>query len=335
MPPVSIRRPLTVTTWLLLSTTCLAISPALLALAGLVFAVTHDRRPLIFTRLLMAYCAYELGTLVACGVLWLVSGAGKWMRTRRFALLHWRLLRWFVRGLARQAISLLELSVVAEHDADAENALAADGPLLVFSRHAGPADTVLIADQLLSRYDRRPSVVFKETVAIDPCIDLLGHRLPHAVLDTSDRDECETRIAEVTERMDERGVLLLFPEGGNFTHARRRAMLQKLRLRGRRREAARAEAMPHVLPPHATGVLTALGAGPRANVLFAAHTGLGLAAYPREMWRNMPIGGTLRTRMWLVPASDIPRQPDAQTEWLYDWWQRIDTWVADNSASSP
>ena len=71
---------------------------------------------------------------------------------------------------------------------------------MTFSRHAGPADTVLIADQLLSSFNRHPSVVFKEAVAIDPCIDLLAHRLPHAVLDTTDRNECESRITAVTEQ---------------------------------------------------------------------------------------------------------------------------------------
>jgi hypothetical protein len=45
------------------------------------------------------------------------------------------------------------------------------------------------------------------------------------------------------------------------------------------------------------------------------------------MWREMPIGRTLHTRMWRVAASEIPRDSDAQTQWLYDWWKRIDAWV--------
>lgn len=327
MPPTSLRRPLTVVGWLILSTLGLAISPLLLLLAGLARALTRSRKPLIFTRLLITYFTHELATLVACGVLWLFAGAGRLVGTARFQRLHWRLLRWYVRGLAAQALSLLEIKVSPEHSPEAVEALRADGPLLAFSRHAGPADTILIADQLLTRFDRHPSVVFKEALAIDPSIDLLAHRLPHAVLDTSDRTECETEITRVTEQLDQRGVLLLFPEGGNFTPERRRAALRKLWRKGRRQEAAEAEQMPHVLPPHPTGVQTALAANPTANVIFAAHTGLGLAAYPAQMWRNMPIGRTLRTRLWMVPASEIPRDPDQQTEWLYDWWKRIDDWI--------
>ena len=267
--------------------------------------------------------------MIACGALWLAGGAGRLMRGRSFALLHWRLLRWYVHGFAGQAIAALGLRVAPEHTPAATEALERSGPLLVFSRHAGPGDTILITDQLLSGFGRRPSVVFKEALVIDPCVDLLAHRLPHAVLDTSDREQCETQISAVTQQLDERGALLLFPEGGNFTRERRRSALAALRRKGHRREAAVAQQLPHVLPPHPTGVQTALEANPAADVIFAAHTGLGLAAYPREVWRHMPIGGTLRMRMWHVPAADVPRDPDAQTRWLYEWWERIDAWLAE------
>jgi len=86
--------------------------------------------------------------------------------------------------------------------------------------------------------------------------------------------------------------------------------------------------MPHLLPPQPTGALSALEANPAADVVFAAHTGLGLAAYPRELWRDMPIDRTLLTRMWLVNAQDVPRSTDEQIAWLYDWWKRIDEWIA-------
>jgi hypothetical protein len=43
----------------------------------------------------------------------------------------------------------------------------------------------------------------------------------------------------------------------------------------------------------------------------------------------MPIGRTLRTRMWRVPAAERPTDPEAQVEWLYDWWKRLDHWIGD------
>lgn len=318
---MTLRRPVTVTTWLLLSLVVIGLSPVLLGLAELSAAVRRDRRPVMFVRVLVAYFAYELGTLVGCGVLWVAGG-------RRRVRAHWRLLRWFVAGLAGGITSALEISIEPEPSPEAETALRTDGPLLVFSRHAGPGDTLFLAHRLLSEFDRLPSVVFKESLAIDPSIDLLSHRLPHAVLDTSDRDECETEITRVSGQLGPRGALLLFPEGGNFTEERRRSALDRLRRKGRDRQAAQAEQMPRVLPPHPIGVQCALAANPDADVVFAAHTGLGLAASPGALWRDVPAGRTLRTRMWLVPARQVPTDRDAQAEWLYEWWQRIDDWIA-------
>jgi 1-acyl-sn-glycerol-3-phosphate acyltransferase len=186
---------------------------------------------------------------------------------------------------------------------------------------------VFLTDMLMTRYDRRPSIVFKDALTIDPCVDLLGHRLPHAVLDTSDAEECEERIRDASAKLGPRGALMLFPEGGNFTPERRRRSIRKLRHRGMRAEASAAEQMRNVMPPHPAGALAALRGSPDADVIFSAHTGLGRAAFPRDLWREPPIGRTLTTRMWRVPPTDRPDDPDEQVEWLYGWWKRIDDWV--------
>jgi 1-acyl-sn-glycerol-3-phosphate acyltransferase len=328
MPPKTIRRPVTVTLWLIVSALTVLASPLLLTLAALASRLTGRRQPLIAARLTLAYFSYELGGLLRCGALWLAAGLGQLISRPRFQRRHWDLLKWFVAGLAQAGRAALDIDVRADPTPEAARALESDRPLIVLSRHAGPGDTILIIDELMSRYDRRPSVVFKEAIALDPCVDLLAHRLPHAMLDTSDRDECETRIEQVTRALAPRGVLLLFPEGGNFTPERRRSALARLRRKGQRRSAERAEQMPHVLPPKPTGALAALGANDHADVVFAAHTGLGLAAYLPQWWRDMPIGRTLHTRMWLVPADEIPRGTDDQVDWLYSWWKRIDEWIA-------
>lgn len=327
MPPPSIRRPLTVTAWLIVSTLCVLSSPLLLALGAMASAITRRPQPVILARLLVVYFARELGVLIGCGALWLLAGAGVRIDSPSSQRLHWRLLEWFVRGLADAARSSLHIDVSDGSSPDVTATLRSDGPLIIFSRHAGPGDTVFIVDQLFARYRRRPSVVFKETLGIDPCVDLLAHRLPHAMLDTSDREQCEAEIERVRTRLGPRGVLLLFPEGGNFTAERRRSALRRLRRKGRRRSAQKAEQMPHVLPPQPTGALSALGANPATDVVFAAHTGLGRAAYPRELWHHMPIGRILVTRMWLVKAQDVPDSTDEQISWLYDWWKRIDEWI--------
>jgi len=328
MPPASIRRPMTVTVWLVLSATGVVLSPLLLGLGAVLGALTGRRQPMILARLMLAYFVHELAVLVACGALWIVTGAGLMIDAPRSQRLHWRLLRWYVAGLATAGRDSLEIDVVSDASPDATRALESDAPLIVLSRHAGPGDTIFIGDLLVSRFRRRPSVVFKETIAIDPCIDLLAHRLPHAMIDPSDREQCEARIAQITAGLGPRGTLLLFPEGGNFTPERRRSALRRLWRKGERRSAERAENMRNVLPPQPLGALAALRARPDADVVFSAHTGLGLAAYPWQLWREMPIGRTLRTRMWLVRRDEVPVIPDEQVVWLYDWWKRIDDWIA-------
>jgi 1-acyl-sn-glycerol-3-phosphate acyltransferase len=329
MPPAAVRRPITVTVWLVMSVVCLALSPLLLALAALVSAVTGRPQTLIFARLLVAYFALEFSTLIACATLWLASGGGLLMGTQRFQRLHYGLLRWFVHGFARRCFALFDIRVPAEESTEASRALESDGPLLFFSRHAGPGDTILLIDRLLTRFDRLPSVVFKQSVTLDPCVDLIGHRLPHAVLDTSEKEDCEARIQEVAAGLGRRGVLVLFPEGGNFTPERRRRAIRKLWRTGRQREAAKAERMSHMLPPRPTGALAALCGNAEADVIFGAHSGLGLAVFPSEVWHEPPLGKTFHTRMWLSPAAERPLDPDAQIAWIYDWWKRLDEWIED------
>jgi 1-acyl-sn-glycerol-3-phosphate acyltransferase len=249
------------------------------------------------------------------------------MRSRRFQLLHYRLLRWFVHGLSQRALTMLDIEVISETSDRVERALQDDSPLLFFSRHAGPGDAALLVDLLVTRYNRYPSVVFKDTLAIDPSVDLLGHRLPHAILDASDSEERAARIRDVAAGLGPRGVVVLFPEGGNFTPERRRKALGKLSRKGLRREAAMASEMSNVLPPHPAGVLAALRGNPDADVIFGAHTGLGLAASPRELWRHTPIGATFTERMWFDPAVNRPDDPDEQVRWLYAWWKRLDDWI--------
>jgi 1-acyl-sn-glycerol-3-phosphate acyltransferase len=328
MPPAFIRRPITVTVWLIVSTACVVASPLLLGIGMAASALTGRREPLIVVRLILTYFAHELGVLVACGALWLLAGGGRWIDRPRSQQLHWRVVRWFFGGLAAAGRSALEIDVRPDPSPDAARALQSDQPLLVFSRHAGPGDTIFIVDELLSRFHRRPSVVFKESLAFDPSVDLLAHRLPQAMLDTSDREACEARIEELTAELGPRGTLLLFPEGGNFTPQRRRSALRHLWRKGRRRSAERAEDMSHVLPPQPGGALAALRADGENDIVFAAHTGLGLAAYPGQFWRDMPIDRTLHTRMWLVPAADVPATDEERVSWLYDWWKRIDDWIA-------
>jgi hypothetical protein len=85
--------------------------------------------------------------------------------------------------------------------------------------------------------------------------------------------------------------------------------------------------MRHVLPPQPGGVAAALAAAPEADVVWVAHAGLDHLFTVADVWRELPLDGVVRMRWWRVPASAVPRGFDAQVEWLYEWWERIDAWI--------
>jgi 1-acyl-sn-glycerol-3-phosphate acyltransferase len=184
---------------------------------------------------------------------------------------------------------------------------------------------------------RQPRIVLKDTLQMDPLIDVYLNRLPnHFVSSGPDAgDRSEQAIAELARDLGEEDALLIFPEGGNFTPRRRVRAIQRLRERGLRRAVRRAERMRNVLPPRPGGVTAALAAAPQADVVFVAHTGLEHLSTVRDIWRGLPMDKTLYLRWWFVPAGEVPRGETAQTEWLYGWWETIDAWITARHGEAP
>jgi hypothetical protein len=38
----------------------------------------------------------------------------------------------------------------------------------------------------------------------------------------------------------------------------------------------------------------------------------------------------IKVRWWRVPATDVPRDRESLVPWLFDWWERIDAWIAEH-----
>jgi hypothetical protein len=88
--------------------------------------------------------------------------------------------------------------------------------------------------------------------------------------------------------------------------------------------------MPNLLAPRPGGALAAIAACPSADVIFVAHAGLDKLVSVGDVWRHLPVGVTVRARWWRVPAWEVPRSAERETQvdWLYDWWEKIDGWIA-------
>jgi 1-acyl-sn-glycerol-3-phosphate acyltransferase len=273
----------------------------------------------------------ESVVLVVLLGLWFTAGFGLALRTPLFQYLHYQLVGWYLRVLYREAARVLRLRVAVEGP-DPDEYL--DRPLLVFCRHAGPADSFLLVHALINWYAREPRIVLTDRMQWDPALDVVLNRLPNRFIPGGGGEQLERRIRNLATALDHNDAFVIFPEGGNFTERRRLAGIERLRRRGLEDMARRSEAMRFVLAPRPGGVTAALAAAPEADVVWVTHTGLDHLYTVADIWRALPLDTTVRMRWWRVPAADVPHGENAQVEWLYQWWERIDRWVESTRRSS-
>lgn len=295
----------------------------------------------------LVYLVRETVGLCALGVLWLASGFGRNLRTDRFERAHVALAGWFVGGLIGSARRVMDLRVVTENPPLEPNATGRG--VLVFSRHAGAGDSFVLVDALVNSYRRRPRIVLKEELRWDPCIDVTLGRIPSQFIDTSARGRSRSRgsasrgpgsggsatsasdvvgsIADLACDLGPDDALILFPEGGNFTRRRRMRAINRLRSEGLDHLVGKAEELTQVLPPRPHGAFAAIDAAPDADVWFVAHTGLEQLSSFRQVYNGLPMRSEVRMTWWSVPAELVPEGYEQRVDWLYAWWEHLDTWI--------
>jgi len=289
-------------------------------------------RPLRLLWIALLHVLLESVMILVMLDLWVASGLGWAIRRPWFERAHYQLVRWYLVIMFREASRVLRLKVVLEGEAPTQ---AAPGPVLVLSRHAGPGDSFTVMYALQQWYGREPRVVLKNTMALDPGIGLVLHRLPARFISPNPgsrvaREVVEGEIAELASGLDDNDALVISPEGGNFTRERRARAIASLRRLGLSAMADRAEQMTSVIAPRPGGVLTALDAAPDADVMLVAHTGLDHLVTVSDVWRELPMDKQIVMRWWRVPRAEIPATREERIDWLFTWWERIDTWIEQN-----
>jgi 1-acyl-sn-glycerol-3-phosphate acyltransferase len=279
--------------------------------------------------LFVVYATCESVLLFVLLGLWLASGFGRRIRTPYFEGLHYDLVEGLLWVLFEEARRVLKLRI----ETDGPSPDAHPGrPLIVACRHAGPGDSLILIHALMDWYAREPRVVLKDTLGWDPAIDVILNRIPARFISPNPRDgeDLESQITDLARGLDHNDAFVIFPEGGNFTPARRQRGIDRLRKLGMERMARRAERMTHVLAPRPGGFLAALDGAPDADVVLVAHTGLDHMLTVRDVWRELPMDKVIVMRWWQVPRAEIPIDRDARIEWLFGWWERIDEWIMQN-----
>jgi 1-acyl-sn-glycerol-3-phosphate acyltransferase len=298
--------------------------------------------------LALTWSVGEMAALTVLLCLWIASGFGGRLDTEPYRARHYAVMARFLDQIYRAAERACGLRVEVAGPPD--EAPDDDRPVIVLSRHAGPGDSLLVVHHLLTVCGRQPRVVMKATLQLDPSLDIVANRVPNAFLrrrpaaqtaggGTGGRPQADQirQIRRLAAGLGGRDALLLFPEGGNWTPQRWRRGIARLRRGGHAELADRAAAMPNLLPPRDGGAFAAIGACPSADVIFVAHTGLDKLVSVRDVWQSLRTDVTVHARWWRVPAAELPRGADHETQvdWLFDWWERLDRWITEESGSLP
>jgi 1-acyl-sn-glycerol-3-phosphate acyltransferase len=340
LPPRLVRRFVLAPLAIVIAAAVAVLFP-LLAVLTLAFGLLGRARPGRMRGLRVLYFALiwlaaEAAALFSCLGLWVASGFGGRLHTEPYQSRHYAIMRWYLEQVFGAAARTFGLRVeVDEPERDpAEQAARRTRPVIVLSRHAGPGDSFLLVHHLLTVYGRRPRIVMKATMQLDPGVDVVANRLPNVFIrrqKVGGKLYIE-QIGRLARGLGPADALVIFPEGGNWTPGRWQRGIRRLERAGRRDLAARARDMPNLLAPRAGGALAAIAACPDGDVVFVAHAGLDRLVSVGDIWRSLPMNQVIRAKWWRVPAAQIPRSADHETQvlWLYDWWKRIDTWVSQN-----
>ncbi len=331
IPPIVVRRVFLDPLVFVIALVVVILSPFFFAVAfvGDLF-VPGQWKMLRLTKLVVTFMFYEVLGLITAFNLWIIAGFGRRIHTPKFQKAHYGVLGWWITAVSRAVQSALGLTI------DVPENPPIDGPIIVFSRHAGPGDSIFLAGTLLHDFDRYPRIVGKKELEFAPFFDIMGHRLPMRFIRPHPRrrELAVEAVHDAASGMGPKDAFVLFPEGGNFTPKRRTRAIESLDRHGMTDRAEAARGLKNLLPPHPTGALAAIEEAPDADVVFVAHTGTEDLTSMGVIWAGMPFDRTIKANYWHVEPVDVPDGVDAQTTWLYEQWALIDTWISENRDSA-
>src|ERR1700722_11950366 len=191
------------------------------------------RRVLRLAALAACYLAMEVSVLVIGTALWLWRTATRrsveWWEEVNFSVLSRAL-----AGVLSAGRRTVGFELIVDQKSTMPNS-ADPAPLLVLCRHGGPGDSFAVANLLLNSLQRRVRIVIKETLQWDPALDLLLNLLSACFIPSRSHegsDDAES-MGDLARRLRSGDALLLFPEGRNWTPARRERAIRYLRRRGK------------------------------------------------------------------------------------------------------
>lgn len=324
------RRTITIPTTFVLTIIYSILLPILLPLLVVVDLVR--RRRFGFTRTALFFFSFlwcEAVGILAAVCLW-IAFLGRTSRSSvSFVQANSRFQAIWVQAIFSSARALFGMRLSVEGSAPPRG----HRPLLVFLRHASTVDTglpiVLLSYPL--RYQLR--YVLKRELLFDPCVDIVGQRIPNRFVRRGDRsgDEVE-RVLGLYQDLTPNDAVIIFPEGTRFSPRKREELLTQLRKRGPSPALDLAESLQHTLSPLRKGALALLEKNPGCDLVLIAHRGLERATSFAAFTQGTLVGANLEVRISHLPFDSLPEQPAAQEALLAQLWREVDDFAAGKSA---
>ena len=212
------RRLLTVPGYLLAWLLWISIAPVWLVAAAVVDLVRLNRGVALRSGVFVAvYLSCEVLGIIASGILWARNLIWRF-EPEDWNDVHFRLEAWWANALFRSIAFLFELELQVEGTTELEQ-----GPYLLLTRHASAGDTLLASLFASSTFGVRLRYVLKKELLWDPCLDIVGNRLPNAFVDRdSDDSSAQVRsVKQLAKNLGPKDGVLIFPEGSRFTEEKR------------------------------------------------------------------------------------------------------------------
>ena len=312
------RRPITVMAVVIGALLLTVLLPIWIVFSVVLDLVGRKWRLPTFRLMCFAWLWLWLETLGILGaeLLWLTGQA----RNQRA---NYALQRWW----AKQLIGSLRLSCGLKIEVEGAENLSA-GPLICLGRHASLGDALVSAWIFGSLAKRFPRYVMKKELLFDPCLDVVGQRIPNYFVDRGSaavRQEL-TGIRTMAANMGERDVAVIFPEGTRTNDEKRVGLVARLERRAPDRHA-KLIGLKRLLPPCSAGASVLLEEIPNGDVVVMWHVGFdGLDTFGGVRRRIASANPSAKVVLEHHTRASIP-EGDGFEAWLDDRWLEIDAKV--------
>jgi 1-acyl-sn-glycerol-3-phosphate acyltransferase len=313
------RRSVTVPLYLTITILATAAVPLLVPLCWLVARFRASRGALRTYLFLTAYLWCESFGIATSGWLWLRHGLPRRGGARWAAFLasNFVLQCAWASALERAAVRLYGLTFTIT----GSEALAGAAALML-PRHASIADTIIPMVHYAIPYRIRLRYVLKRELLLDPCLDIVGNRLPNCFVARGGDPADLVRIERLAADLAADEGLLIYPEGTRFSASRRDRAVAAFSRQLTANELAMVRRWHDLLPPRSGGAYT-LARSTGRDLVFCAHVGFEGASHFTSLVNGAWIGTHIRIHFWRVAATDVPADEAAFRAFLFAQWSRM------------